>query len=64
MATLNMTNDEPLKLVHLVEQLLPGTDLTAAKKALAGVSFAGTHFVAKKTTAPNESITFEVIVGA
>jgi hypothetical protein len=64
MAKLSLNTTEPMKIIHLVESLFPGTDLKAIEKVLEGVTLQGNMTVNKKINA-TETVTLLVeITGA
>lgn len=63
MAQVSLNNDEPLKIIHLVEQLFPEVKLDPLKKALDGLTFNGTLQI-NKVTGKGETLQVKVIFPA
>lgn len=59
MAQITLNNDEPMKLIHLVEQLFPAVKLDALKTALDGLTFQGS-FQVNKVTAKGETLQVKI----
>lgn len=61
MAKIQMTSSEPLKIVRLMEQLFPGTDLKVVEGMLQGISLQGSMTLSKKI-AQDSTFTLEITV--
>jgi hypothetical protein len=60
MAKLSMTPDEPMKIISLVEALVPGLDLTAIKTILKDTKLSGTLSVDKVIGSTTASLVVEI----
>ena len=59
MAKLIMASSEPVKIIHLIEQMFPGVKLDAMAQMISGVDVTGTMTFTKQLT-DNSSIILEV----
>ena len=61
MAQLQISSSEPLKIIELIEQLVPGVKLDALTSMLAGIQLTGSFTLAKKVSA-DETVTLQVTI--
>ena len=59
MAQLQISSSEPLKIIELIEQLVPGVKLDALTSMLTGIQLTGSFTLSKKVSA-NETVTLQV----
>ena len=61
MASIKLSSSETPKIIHLIEQMFPGSDLSAITKASTGITADGTITITK-TLSATESVALSLTI--